>query len=947
MVNPKIVFTVISNRQINAADGFPMPLSKTFTFGNDGSLQKITAARLAQGAAERKTVESISEFAAVLSALQTHQALTYGLTDEPEAVIVTQKELSKHPNAIARDRQHFSFAHNPAVWFLDYDPPADAPLLTADQLRDQLIEACPALRHAPMLAQASSSSFIFNGDIPLKGAGGWHIYIGVQDGSDIPRAGKALYEHCWRIGTGYYAISGSGHLLERALIDQSVWQPERLDFSGAHCIAPLRQRRPTIKQWNSAAALFDTCQIIAPTPEEAIVIEQLRAKARAAVDQQHRDARIKWVNERKLAMEARGVESSVAQRTAEIAVDRGALLGEFELHLENGECKTVSEILLNREKYHGRRCADPLEPSYRDDNRIAYLNLFGGGRPYVYSHAHGGQRFELFPQARTLTIKRGGLTEHTYEVLELMKLCGDIYDMPTGETSRKMVLVRDGSILPLNEVNLRTYLGHLICCQRFDRRSNRLEPIDIPVDLVKAIFEEPLRDLPLLESVVSEAVMRADGSIIDSPGYYATDRLLFVSDNLLPAKVPLDPTEDQIRTAVKQLLRPFLDFPFQDDDGGKISRAVLLAALLTAVVRPTLPTSPAFLFEAPSAGTGKTLLAKCVAGLVTGKRADAETPPSTDEESRKSLFAALRCGQQVIIWDNLTQPVYGNSSLCAFITAPLYGDRVLGVSRKEKLPNKTMLLMTGNNPSVYGDACRRVLICRIDAAIERPSMREFDLEPETYVLDHRRELRTAALTILRAFQSRGAPKQTRDRAGSFETWDRVVRQCVIWLGRSGFSEVELGDPYTSALRNIELDPQAETLLKVMQSWRAMFGAEWKTASEVLAVVNGQGGLLCVQSADLPFTSPLSALAEAIRTIDPKGITAAGFGRWLQKHHDERVGGLRIAVQRDSHLNSSRYAVLETEKRTVLDPAIREVLKGMVGAATLANIEADPSLAELV
>ena len=226
-------------------------------------------------------------------------------------------------------------------------------------------------------------------------------------------------------------------------------------------------------------------------------------------------------------------------------------------------------------------------------------------------------------------------------------------------------------------------------------------------------------------------------------------------------------------------------------------------------------------------------------------------------------------------------------------------------------------------------------------------MREFDLEPETYVLDHRRELRTAALTILRAFQSRGAPKQTRDRAGSFETWDRVVRQCVIWLGQSGYAEVGLGDPYTSALRNIELDPHAETVLKVMQSWRVMFEADWKTASDVLAAVNGSGGLNWVQTADFTVTPTVAALRDAIQMIDPKGITAAGFGRWLQKHHDERVGGLRIAVQRDSHLNSSRYAVLKTEKRNVLDPAIREVLKGRVGAETLAKIEADPSLAELV
>jgi len=40
---------------------------------------------------------------------------------------------------------------------------------------------------------------------------------------------------------------------------------------------------------------------------------------------------------------------------------------------------TVGTVLDNRERWHGERFADPLEPDYRGDKRIAWLNLRSGG----------------------------------------------------------------------------------------------------------------------------------------------------------------------------------------------------------------------------------------------------------------------------------------------------------------------------------------------------------------------------------------------------------------------------------------------------------------------------------------------------------------------------------------------------------------------------------------
>ena len=51
---------------------------------------------------------------------------------------------------------------------------------------------------------------------------------------------------------------------------------------------------------------------------------------------------------------------------------------------------------------------------------------------------------------------------------------------------------------------------------------------------------------------------------------------------------------------------------------GAVDRGVHLAALLTAAIRPTLPTAPGIGYDAPVQASGKTLLAKCAGALATG-----------------------------------------------------------------------------------------------------------------------------------------------------------------------------------------------------------------------------------------------------------------------------------------------------------------------------------------
>uniref|UniRef100_UPI00132F950F hypothetical protein n=1 Tax=Klebsiella pneumoniae TaxID=573 RepID=UPI00132F950F len=79
-----------------------------------------------------------------------------------------------------------------------------------------LIKSCPALREAPMLWCASSSSFIErdDGGAPITGMRGQRLYIPFRQGTDIERAGAALYAHTWLAGYGHYTVAKNGRLLD-------------------------------------------------------------------------------------------------------------------------------------------------------------------------------------------------------------------------------------------------------------------------------------------------------------------------------------------------------------------------------------------------------------------------------------------------------------------------------------------------------------------------------------------------------------------------------------------------------------------------------------------------------------------------------------------------------------------------------------------------------------
>jgi len=392
-----------------------------------------------------------------------------------------------------------------------------------------------------------------------------------------------------------------------------------------------------------------------------------------------------------------------------------------------------------------------------------------------------------------------------------------------------LVTVADGRVYPLDEHTLRHWLGG---CTQFWRwvtvkgdDAQRLE--DPPAQVTKTLLSlGDRRQLKALTGIITAPTIRPDGSVLNSPGYDPVTGLLLEadSDDLYP--IPITPTLDEARQAYRRLMTPFNDFPLVSD----ADRSVLLSALLTAAVRPALPTAPAFGFDAPLQGSGKTLLAKCIASLALGEVPDIwpHTHARDDEEIRKRIMTILMGGTRAVIWDNVVG-IFDSAALAGVLTSQTYSDRILGKTGSAKIPNKALWLLTGNNMTLAGDLPRRVLKCRIDPECERPYARRFSIDPETYCQQHRQRMIADALTIIRGWfcAEQGGELPATGRMASFEQWDDLVRQPVAWLAAHQLdnAEAQLGltDPMDAVDAAQSLDPEQEALDSLLTALEGVFG----------------------------------------------------------------------------------------------------------------------------
>ena len=334
----------------------------------------------------------------------------------------------------------------------------------------------------------------------------------------------------------------------------------------------------------------------------------------------------------------------------------------------------------------------------------------------------------------------------------------------------------------------------------------------------------------------------------------------------------------------------FETFPFVDS----IDRAVHLAAIFTAAVRPMISTAPAFAYDAPVQGSGKTLLARCDGALATGGDPDIwpHTAGRDDEETRKRLFTALRSGARAIVWDNVVG-VFDSAAMASLLTSDRYRDRILGKSESSSVPNRALMLMTGNNLTLTGDMARRVLVARINPDTDKPFAREFSVDPLAVCIAERQQMIAAALTLIRFYLSSGVARLGAGRMASFEAWDDWVRQTVIYVGRE-LAPGKFGDVMEQIQLNQAGDPEQESLGTLLNALWLNFEGSTFSAADALTKIKSSG-----LGGD-PF-SAREQLSHALDEFKPRGsdLTARSLGRVLAFRKDRIVGGLSLKKTGDA------------------------------------------------
>lgn len=388
--------------------------------------------------------------------------------------------------------------------------------------------------------------------------------------------------------------------------------------------------------------------------------------------------------------------------------------------------------------------------------------------------------------------------------------------------------------------------------------------------------------VPLLAGIVSASILRENGTVIEKPGYDTTTGLFLVSGTDTP-RMPDQPSRADAMAALQVLLRPFAQFPFAT----KQDRSVHVACILTAIQRPLLKACPIFGYTAPTQRSGKSLLAESVAIIATGKPAPATAISGDREETRKMITSALREAHPIINLDNVEYPL-SSPDLAKAITQPEYQDRALGSNRMLRLPTNVLWTATGNNLSFRGDLLSRALMCRIDAKVESPEGRTFQIPHlRNFIERNRKDLIAAALTILRAYHVAGCPRQKVTPWGGFEEWSALIREPLVWLG--------IADPWETRSSVIADDPEREESLAALRALRDEFADQVFSAKRIVR--------------HLKASRLLRVAMEAVTLGHKKEIDPWSLGWWLRKNHDRIVGGLRLeSVGKAS--GSARWRIVE-------------------------------------
>lgn len=528
------------------------------------------------------------------------------------------------------------------------------------------------------------------------------------------------------------------------------------------------------------------------------------------------------------------------------------------------------DLALDYNKFAGRGDAEQRYHEIVD-------KLEASGRSRHINIGHSGEQpseGEHFAKKPEIQINNRHLQDITEDALRALAASND----PAALFVRSGSLVRVAedengvpAIQKVSEDGLRGRLARVAFFYRLNasRNSPEVTRADPPGAVVRDILALPATswNFPALEAIVETPILRADGTIHDTPGYDPKTRLYYrPAPGFDMEPVPENPSDAELSRAIEWIDEAVGEFPYAD----RASAANTLAYLLSPVVRQAIDgCAPLAVIDKPQAGTGGSLLAEVAGEIGSGRSAEMLGAPSHEEEWRKTITSKLSEGATMVTIDNVEGALWA-PSLARALTARTWTDRELGRTGTITVKQRATWAATGNNIMLRGDLPRRCYWIRLDAKQARPWQRQQFKHPAllSWVRANRGQLVHSLLTIARSWYAAGCPKdEALPRLGSFESWTATIGGMV---SHAGFGEF-LGN----------LEELYEKAAEGEAEWEAFLEAWWRQRGEDSITGKSLAKLIEDESA-LKDALP----AELAEALDKGG---GAFTRKLGKALAKRVG----------------------------------------------------------
>lgn len=424
------------------------------------------------------------------------------------------------------------------------------------------------------------------------------------------------------------------------------------------------------------------------------------------------------------------------------------------------------------------------------------------------------------------------------------------------------------NLIPVTYGWAHPYLSTRARFENFDGRAKDWVHVKAPKELVNVwLGQKDWPELRPLDAIARAPFVRPDGSICEDPGYDVSSRALCLPSVVYP-RVNQGATREDALLAAARLLAPFDEFPYASAK----FRSAFLSHILTEVTRLALDVCPMYWYTAPDAGTGKSMLADMPSAIVHGVLPPRRPWNGEGDELRKVLFASLLNGDRSITFDNVPSGSKVRAAeLCAFITSSTWQDRRLGESTTISLPNRSVVVASGNNITPVADMARRSVVVRLAANSETMKQRVFKVP---YLVPHimkmRSQLLIDALTIIQAFNNAGAPHGDFPMLASFEKWSHFCREPLLWLG--------FEDPCAT---QTETDDETQSASGVFTRLCTAFADRTFSAMDVAKLAGS------ISDAD----GELAAMMKEAGCAEPNSHKHVGY--WLRLMRDKVSGGVKL------------------------------------------------------